>query len=371
MTQDATSRDATSRDAPPPRGAAAMQGGGFYNRNSGLQAANLASALPLLEQAAGAVPVGDGARLVVVDYGASQGRNSMRPMAAAIDGLRARVGGAAPIELVHADLPGNDFQALFTLLAEDPSSYLVGRENLFPSAVGRSHYGAILPPGQVTLGWSSNALHWMSRNPVLVADHGWAKFSASAAARAAVDRQLEQDWRDFLQARASELRVGGMLVCQFMGRGDGLHGFEWMAGHFWQAIVSMQADGMVGADELLRMTSPAAGRNAAQIEAPFAGGTFEGLALRHVSVAEGPDPFWEAYARTGDAAQLGRSWAGVMRAANGPTFAGGLDAGRDAGAFLDTLAGRLAARVEADPQASVSYQAIVAVEKVAGAEPAA
>src|SRR3546814_13507731 len=40
---------------------AAMQGGGFYNRNSTLQAANLTSALPLLEDAARSIAV-DGDR---------------------------------------------------------------------------------------------------------------------------------------------------------------------------------------------------------------------------------------------------------------------------------------------------------------------
>jgi hypothetical protein len=90
--------------------AAAMQGGGFYNRNSGLQAANLTSALPLLEEAARSV-AGAGS-VVIADYGSSQGRNSMRPMRAAIEVLRARAGSERPIEVIHTDLPSNDFASL-------------------------------------------------------------------------------------------------------------------------------------------------------------------------------------------------------------------------------------------------------------------
>lgn len=347
---------------------AAMQGGGYYNRNSALQAANLTSALPLLEQAAGAVPIDGDDPLMVADYGASQGRNSMLPMRTTIDALRARAGADRPIELVHADLPSNDFQALFTLLAEDPSSYLAGRPNLFPSAIGRSYFQPVLPPARVHLGWSSNALHWLSRNPVDVPDHGWAVFSASQAARDAVDRQLARDWHDFLQARATELRPGGMLVCQFMGRGPDRHGFEWMAGSFWQCIVEMQQDGLLTEGELLRMTCPSSGRSVAQIEAPFVEGRFAGLALRHVSVVDSPDPFWDVYSRTGDAAQLGRAWAGIMRAANGPNFTAALDPGRDPDAFLGTLSERLARRIAADPQRSRSFLVIVAVEKLAAAD---
>ncbi len=347
---------------------ATMQGGGFYNRNSALQAANLTSALPLLQEAADHLPIRDGAPVVIVDYGASQGRNSMLPMRMAIDLLRARVSPARAIEVIHTDLPSNDFQTLFTLLADDASSYLANRPNVFPSAIGRSYFAPILPPGRVDLGWSANALHWLSRNPVDVPDHGWAVFSNSAEAREAVDRQLAQDWEDFLTARASELREGGRLVCQFMGRGVERHGFEWMAGAFWHTLQGMAEDGLLSGEELLRMTCPSAGRSVAQVRAPFADSPCAGLALTHVSVIAAPDPFWDAYCKTRDAEQLGRSWAMIMRAANGPNFAAGLNADRDVDAFLDTLTARLADRIAADPQRSEAYILLVALEKVASPE---
>jgi len=88
---------------------AAMQGGGFYNRNSGLQAANVASALQLFEDAARGIPIEGAGPLVIVDYGSSQGRNSMRPIGVALDVFRERVGAGRPIEVIHTDLPSNDF----------------------------------------------------------------------------------------------------------------------------------------------------------------------------------------------------------------------------------------------------------------------
>jgi hypothetical protein len=57
---------------------------------------------------------------------------------------------------------------------------LAGHGNLHP----------ILPPGRVHLGWSSWALHWMSRNPVDVPDHVLASMGASAGAHEAVKRQV-------------------------------------------------------------------------------------------------------------------------------------------------------------------------------------
>ena len=65
-----------------------MEGGGFYNRHSALQAAGIARLLPYLEQAARSVEIGD-EPVVIADYGSSQGRNSMAPMRIAIEELRA------------------------------------------------------------------------------------------------------------------------------------------------------------------------------------------------------------------------------------------------------------------------------------------
>jgi hypothetical protein len=342
---------------------AAMQGGGFYNRNSSLQAANLTSALPLLEEAARTILLDGAGRLVIADYGSSEGRNSMRPMRAAIDVLRARTDAARPIEVIHTDLPSNDFTSLFTILSDDPTSYLSGQENVFAAAVGRSYFDAILPPESVDLGWSSNALHWLSRNPIDVADHGWAIFSASKEAHEKLDALLADDWRRFLLARSSEMRQGAQLVCQFMGRGQEKPGFEWMAGAFWQTFKEMGDEGKLSSDELLHMTCPSSGRSVEQIEAPFSGGVFAGLSLDHLQVVRAPDPFWDIYEKTGDAQQLGRTWANLMRAANGPNFAAALKPERDRDAIFDELTERLAARIAAAPQRSESYNLMLVLRK--------
>ncbi len=81
-----------------------MEGGGFYNRHSAMQASGVAALLSLWEAACLTVPIEEGA-LTIVDYGSSQGRNSMAPMRIAINGLRGRRGQAVPIEIVNTDLP--------------------------------------------------------------------------------------------------------------------------------------------------------------------------------------------------------------------------------------------------------------------------
>src|SRR3546814_16197661 len=131
----------------------------------------------------------------------------MAPMRAGIEALRVRTREDRAVVLVHSNLPSNDFTSLFTTLDDEPGSYLSGQSNVFPSAIGRSYFDPILPPSRVALGWSSNALHWLSRNPTDVADHGGAIFSASDTAWEDVEHQLAGDGRHFPLDRPTEWRA--------------------------------------------------------------------------------------------------------------------------------------------------------------------
>jgi hypothetical protein len=126
-----------------------MEGGGFYNRNSALQAAGIALLLPFWQMVCRTVEIGN-EPLVIVDYGASQGRNSMAPMRMAIEELRGRVEASTPIQVIHTDLPSNDFSSLFEVLQDDPNSYMAGLSGIFPAAIGRSYFEPVLPPGAFT-----------------------------------------------------------------------------------------------------------------------------------------------------------------------------------------------------------------------------
>jgi hypothetical protein len=346
-----------------------MQGGGFYNSNSEFQAAGIALALPLLKEAAGSIPLDGGGPLVIADYGSSQGRNSLLPMRVAIDELRARAGPDQLIEVVHTDLPSNDFTSLFTLLRDDPESYLQGQAGIFASAVGRSYFEPILPPGRVHLGWNTWSLHWMSRQPVDAPDATLAVLSASPSAREAVARQLEEDWRRFLLARSLELRQGAKLVTLSIGRTSAHHGWEWIAGEVWQTVVEMGREGLLSPQEQLRITLPMGGRSVEDMKAPFAEGPFAGLSLEHVDVIEAPDPFWGSYCETRNAHELGHRWAGMQRAAIGPVVAAALDPGRDANAILNDLFGRYATRIAASPQRNVSYLVVAVIRKSGAGAP--
>ena len=341
----------------------AMEGGGFYNRNSNLQHAGIELALPFLMEAVRKVPADGQAPLVIADYGSSQGKNSMRPMRLAIEALRGRVGADRAIEVVHTDLPSNDFASLFTTLHEDGASYLAGQKRVFPSAIGRSYFEPILPAGRVHLGWNSWTLHWMSANPAEVSDHLCAIFSKSETARAAVRRQQAKDWENFLAARSTEMTDGARLISLFIGRTPQVHGWDWILGTLWEAAVSMADDGLLSPVELMRFTAPSAGRGTDDLNAPFANGPFHGLVLEHAEVKQAPDPFWDEYLETRDAQQLGRRWAGMLRAVSSPVAAAAFAPRPDADALVDELYRRMESRVAATPQKHIHFVAIAVVRK--------
>jgi hypothetical protein len=58
----------------------------------------------------------------------------------AIRVLKDRVGSGRAISVVHSDLPGNDFSALFQTLANDSDSHLRADPAAFASALGRLFY---------------------------------------------------------------------------------------------------------------------------------------------------------------------------------------------------------------------------------------
>jgi hypothetical protein len=135
-----------------------MEGKGFYNRHSRPQRGAVAFGLPLLEHAVEAVSLpASGEVLQVADYGVAGGNNSMEPMRTIIDGARRRSSEDLAVSVVHTDLPTNDFDTLFTLLAS-PDSYLQGTSNVFAYAgANRSTSGSSPIPTSTSAGTRSRS----------------------------------------------------------------------------------------------------------------------------------------------------------------------------------------------------------------------
>ena len=337
-------------------GPAPMEGRGVYNRSSCVQAAGLSPAVPLFEKAAKAVSLASAPEAIVIaDYGSSEGRNSLAPMAAAIRVVRNRVGADRAISVVHTDLPGNDFSALFQTLANDPESYVRDDGAVFAFAVGHSFYEQVLPSESVTLGWSSWSVQWLSRTPAPIPDQVYVAASSDAIAREAFARQAAHDWQTFLLVRGRELRPGGRLVVMTMAlRDDGDFGIRRLVEAMYGALIGLVDEGFISAEERRRMAIPMASRSRADLLAPLSkSGRFADLSVEHVEVFNGDDRIWEDFDRTRNAGEFGARWAAFSRASVFPTLALGLDAGREdprAADFIVKLEAGMAARLAKAPE---------------------
>jgi hypothetical protein len=329
---------------------------GSYTASSRLQAAGLPGAIKLFEDAAQAVPLPKPPQpIVIADYGASTGHNSLLPIGAAVAALRKRTRPEHSILVAHTDVADNDFTVMFQTLMEDPDSYLKKDAASFASAVGFSFYTQILPSNSVNLGWSSWAIQWLSRVPAPIPDHLQVSYSADSEVKAAYAKLAAHDWHEFVAFRGRELCPGGRLVVITTAVGDdGEFGHRPVFRGMLAELADMVAQGLVTDDEVQRMCIPMVSRRAADFLSPFAPkGRFERLEVEHLEVFDAEDRFWTQYQVDHDAKAFGSKWAAFARASVFPTLAAALDGGRAdprCAEFMDRLEKGVAARIAAEPE---------------------
>ena len=327
-----------------------------YTASSRLQAAGLRPAIELFEEVARTVPLPRAPQpIAIADYGAANGFNSLLPICAAIAIVRRRTRPDHAILVAHTDVPDNDFTALFATLADDQDSYLKKDSATFASAVGRSFYTQILPSDSIALGWSSWAVHWLSRTPTPIPDHVQISYSHDEQARRAYARQAAEDWHEFVAFRGRELAPGGRLVVLTVGlEPDGGSGFRAAFDAIVTVLRELVDEGLVTADEAARMSIPSMGRDEKDFRAPFApSGRFEGLSIEHLELFNAEDRFWAQYRTDKDAKAFGANWAGFLRASIFPTLAAALDGGvtdSRATEFVERLEAGVAAHLAAKPE---------------------
>ena len=334
-----------------------MEGRGYYNEHSELQARSAEEASEVLRRALAAVAISPGP-LTIADFGSSQGHNSMRQMALALDRLTERTGRNRDIMVVHTDLPHSDFGSLFAMLETAPDSYRQGREHVFASAIGRSFYERLLPAGSLTLGWSSFALHWMSALPVPLHAHIWPVSVAPDEAKALAE-VAASDWRNFLAHRAEELVPDGQLVL-VIGAVDetGATGLEPMMEVANGVLRALVADGKLGGDAYAAMTIPSRPRVREEFTAPFDHGELPTLALKELVIAQTPNAAMLRWQQTGDAALFAADITGFFVAAFGPSLFG------DDQPLRDLFANRFTAAIALAP-AEVARPLVTATLRIA------
>jgi hypothetical protein len=336
----------------------------------------LGHATAVFEQLAATVPLPPAPRpIVVADYGAATGYNSLLPIGAAIAAFRRRTRPDHPVLVTHTDLPDNDFTALFRTLADDPDSYTRKDAASFPSAIGRSFYAQILPSQSVNLAWTSWATMWLRRPAAELPefdDHVHVEHSDDAAARQEYARRAAQDWQDFLAFRGRELAPGGkLLVLTAAVDAQGRSGYRPVLDAIVAVLDELVGEGFVSHDEVTRMTIPVLARSEKELRAPFApAGRFEALTIERLDVFDAEDRFWDRYLLDGDAGALGAQWSAFTSAAVFPALAAALAGGAAgdprAAEFVQRLEAGVAARLASSPQhVQIPLALVVLAKRVA------
>ena len=105
---------------------------------------------------------------VIFEYGAADGGISADIMRNCITWIRAKwpVDNAFPMMLFYEDRFDNDFGSLFKNVEKFNDLPEENFRNIFAFASGTSFYSKCAPSNYVNFGFSSTALHWLSRKYV-------------------------------------------------------------------------------------------------------------------------------------------------------------------------------------------------------------
>lgn len=82
----------------------------------------------------------------------------------------------------------------------------------------QSFFERVVEPGSVSLGFSVNAMHWLSRPAPAIPNHIHASASLDPQVMRNFERIAQEDWKTLLARRSEELATGGHLILVNMAR---------------------------------------------------------------------------------------------------------------------------------------------------------
>ncbi|KAF3936694.1 hypothetical protein ABW19_dt0200539 [Dactylella cylindrospora] len=235
----------------------AMTGGNVYNENCGQQHAAALAGLALFDE------IEFGQNVTVVDYGCSEGGNSMPAMKHLISNLPS----TSTALLTFNDLPSNDFTSLISLFPN------ISAPNVFHSIIPRSFYYPILPPSTVDIGFSMSSVNWLQNFPPAKApNESVQEYLARRTGRNAP--AAHKDLIAFLKLRGEEFKSGGKLILVAPSRDieDEIVGEKNLKGLPYAVLGSMMklvAMGKIPAEAVAGFNPPVYERSETEMNAAF------------------------------------------------------------------------------------------------------
>ncbi|WP_208989047.1 hypothetical protein [Pseudovibrio sp. Ad14] len=336
-----------------------MKGEGFYNKNSTPQQATIAYVYPWLHEAIASLPIpNDSSLLRFVDYGCSEGANSMQIMAQLTEAARQR--GSNSIQTIHSDLPSNDYSTLLDAIGNRAQSPYTD-PTVFGSIVGGSMFNQLLPPGSTHLATSFNATVFLSERPLerlpdYVMPNGPSltneRGSISAQDKEVFEKQAAYDLETFLKARANELEPGGKLLLQTVGRNEHVSTADGIVNLFNLSLLDHVANGSISQDTYEHYYHPVYIRNLEQLTAPVepeSGSLSHLFTIDKAECYETPVPFVEQYKQDNDASAYANQMVNFYRAFTEAPLQVALSGTPNLSELLDSIYARGEERVREAP----------------------
>jgi SAM-dependent methyltransferase len=185
-----------------------------YNANSSAQQSMVVTQAPAIRklvQKIGSVRP----EFRIADYGCGPGISTINVALPAIDEYRG-MDKDGPIAVCHMDQPGNDWNALFTMVF-GPAGYIGNRTGIRTEAAVGSFYDRNVSDQSVNLATCFASTHWLSHAVHLDAPGTVWFADLQGKARREMATLARNDWIRFLQLRAQELRPGGYLLVSTLG----------------------------------------------------------------------------------------------------------------------------------------------------------
>ncbi|CAN1157623.1 Salicylate carboxymethyltransferase [Linum perenne] len=204
-----------------------------YATNSFLQQKAISMTLPITEEAITRLITNTSlTRLSIADLGCASGPNTFFTISELLKSfvrISTKLGREPPEEfqVFLNDLPGNDFNSIFTSLQEfkQQMNEEIGGDGaellmLFNGVPG-SFYGRLFPADSIHFVHSSYSLQWLSQVPDDLDENRGNIFIASGSPPGVLKayyEQFQRDFSSFLRRRALEMVTGGQMVLTLLGR---------------------------------------------------------------------------------------------------------------------------------------------------------
>jgi len=338
-----------------------MKGEGFYDRYSSPQGAAVAAVLPWLEEAIQQMRIQESqAPVVVVDYGCSEGRNSIMAMHRIVPALRGKT--QRPIQTVHSDLSTNNFNQVFANLAPGGQSTF-SQPQVYSAAVGGSMYEQLMPSGTVSVATTFNSIGFLDRRPETALPNHILPMGprrprpgvgVSDQERKPFADQARKDLTRFLRARAAELVPGGKLLLASFGVNEQYRCCDGIYDVLNDALLDMVDQGRLPRGAYEHLIIPVYFRSKEELVAPLFQTESEVSAhfrLERVESMEISVPFNENLKRGGDLNTYVGEFTGFLRAFSEPMLRLALKGEKALDALMEAVYGRVRARLLEDPKA--------------------